>query len=366
MLANYWQNLNTRECAGRSAQALRGGLQHLPAGSLEPAGYHAPELLLPIFAQNETAKLALVEDGSNFVMVAAFQPSRLWDHSVEHPLLASGTPLVSGVQAGPAVQAFLKSRKKPFLFQAIRSDGAFFKTLQHEAKHFQITKTWVRASLQISGSFDDWMARNFDQKRRKEFKRLRNRLSEQGDLQLETLSHAADVKRFAQNLLELEAAGWKGQRGTALNNDQSTADAFHAAMVGLFAAGKLRFWQLTLNDKAIAALFAIVEGDQAWLGKIAYDEAYAKFSPGVSIVFDATVSFFEEPGIVQVDSSAIPNHPMIDRIWRDRIAMVDVLAGADSLPRLQFNFALRVFLLKQNARAFAKDIFYKVTKRKKS
>jgi CelD/BcsL family acetyltransferase involved in cellulose biosynthesis len=92
--------------------------------------------------------------------------------------------------------------------------------------------------------------------------------------------------------------------------------AFIEACKLLGAAGKLRFWKLSLNGKPIAIMHAIVDGNQAWLHKIAYDEAYAKFSPGVLLVLHATEKLFAEIGLVLVDSCAIPGHPMIENIWR--------------------------------------------------
>ena len=74
----------------------------------------------------------------------------------------------------------------------------------------------------------------------------------------------------------------------------------------------------------------------AWLGKIAFDEAFAKYSPGVLQILDATESLFAEGGIALVDSCAIPDHPMIDNIWRDRIAMADVLIGTPNMPSARF------------------------------
>ena len=110
----------------------------------------------------------------------------------------------------------------------------------------------------------------------------------------------------------------------------------------------------------------MVEGAQGWIVKIAYDEAFAKFSPGVMLVLDATEALFAEPQLKLVDSCAIPGHPMIDRIWRDRIEMVDVLVAPARVSR--WRFAATVAALKSHAklRDAAKSLFYRITKRKRS
>ena len=58
---------------------------------------------------------------------------------------------------------------------------------------------------------------------------------------------------------------------------------------------------------------------------------YAKYSPGVLLVLYATERLFAESGITFVDSCAIPGHPMIENIWRDRIKVADVMIAPNSI-----------------------------------
>ena len=128
----------------------------------------------------------------------------------------------------------------------------------------------------------------------------------------------------------------------------------------------MRFWQIKHDGKAITSLFGMVEGDRAWIVKIAHDEAFAKFSPGVLLVLDATQSLFVEGGVKLVDSCAIPGHPMIDRIWRDRIAMADILIAPAHVSRAKFKTVGLVLLAHVKLRVAAKQILYKLMKRKMS
>jgi CelD/BcsL family acetyltransferase involved in cellulose biosynthesis len=65
------------------------------------------------------------------------------------------------------------------------------------------------------------------------------------------------------------------------------ADALREMADGLALDGALRMWRLALDGRAIAVMFAVVEQDTAWLGKIAFDETFAAYSPGVLLVLDA-------------------------------------------------------------------------------
>ncbi len=351
---------------GRDAEKQTIAWRALSARALVPSGYGAPELLIPILAQADAGVLEAVEQGGQLAFALVAQPGRIYDQTPSSPLIASGLPHVAAEGAVEALQAFLNSRTKPFLFKSVPTEGAFAVALETAATRKFVLQTWARAGLVLSGTYETWLAENFDHKRRKELKRQRARLSEQGELRLETLNQNSNLNGFVEDLLALEAAGWKGERGTALKNDVSSLAAFRKAMENLHAAGKLRFWRLVLNGKAVAALFAIVEGNEAWLGKIAYDEGFAKFSPGTLVILDATESFFAEGGIVRVDSSAIPGHPMIERIWRDRIGFQDVLVAGPDVSALGFQLVAWALLAKQELRALAKSAFYLVSNRKRS
>ena len=128
----------------------------------------------------------------------------------------------------------------------------------------------------------------------------------------------------------------------------------------------LRFWKLALDGEAIAIMFAMVSAGKAWLGKIAYDEAFARYSPGVLLILDATKSILEDQAIALVDSCAIPDHPMIDHIWRERIRMCDVLIGRPGMRWFLFRAMVAAEQGRCRLRAAAKVFYHRFTGRKVS
>jgi CelD/BcsL family acetyltransferase involved in cellulose biosynthesis len=357
MLAGEWQKFKVAYVSAQDAADLMSSWNHLAAAALEPAGFNAPQLILPILKHVGGAEIATVTNGADLLLALPLHRKRTHLASWITPLTASGLP---HVRAESAVQAFLQAQTQPVQLQAIPSDGSFLAALKKQSAHFAVLESWQRAALKPVGIFEDWLQSNFDQKRRKEFKRLRNRLAEQGALVTEVLKAGDNPKPFVDDFLRLEAGGWKGKKGTAINASPNLVKSLHEAAIGLHLAGKLRFWNLKLAGKSIATLFVIVENNQAWLGKIAYDETHAKYSPGALIILDCTESFFNEPHIKQIDSSAIPNHPLIDRIWRDRLPMVTVLAASSNVSALRFKMILATVKLKMKSRALLRDLFYKI------
>jgi len=69
--------------------------------------------------------------------------------------------------------------------------------------------------------------------------------------------------------------------------------------------------------------------------KIAYDENYARFSPGVQILLDVTQALLDDASLARADSCATADHPMIDRVWRERLPLADrLLCVSGPLDRL--------------------------------
>jgi hypothetical protein len=144
------------------------------------------------------------------------------------------------------------------------------------------------------------------------------------------------------------------------------ATAFSDALHRLATKGSLRLWKVVFDGKPIAMMSGLVKGDQGWLGKIAYDERFARYSPGVMVVLDATERLIDQERLDLVDSCAIPDHPMINNIWRDRLALRDVMIKGRDLSTTAFNLLLTAEKGRRQLRTSAKALLYKVTKRKKS
>jgi len=366
MLTANWQLLEVGRASG--TEDLVPAWKRLAARAMVPAGLNRPEIVLPLMCHLEGAQVATVRSGPDLLLALPVYRKSLPPVLTNWvtPLTPSGLPHLDRDQGKAALEAFLRWEAGPLMLTGIPASGPFWDTLPEASHRFAVVDRWERAALRPKGNFNTWFETNFDRKRRKEYRRLRARLGEQGRLESVALRTGEDVLSWVKALLELEAAGWKGRRGTALNQDRALAQAFTEAAMALHAAGRLRFWSLRLDGRTIATLFAIVEGDQAWLGKIAYDEAFAKFSPGVLLILDATETFFVDSGIAVVDSCAIPGHPMIENIWRDRIAIADVMVAAASTAPAKFAVMTGAEKFRRRARGAARDIYLKITRRHRS
>ncbi len=81
------------------------------------------------------------------------------------------------------------------------------------------------------------------------------------------------------------------------------------------------------------------------------------------MILDATEALHADRAITLVDSCAVPNHPMIDRIWRERIEMCDVLVGSPGVSKLAFARMIAAEEMRDRMREGLKSIYHRMTGR---
>jgi len=252
----------------------------------------------------------------------------IWTHI--HSFLV--TPIVREGFELDAIRQFLEfadqSGALMVRFPLFQADGAFGPALAEVVLERELpmveTGRHERAFLKADLDGESYLAANMRKKKRKEYNRQWNRLSETGDLKFESPDASLDLTKWLQDFLQLERSGWKGKRGTALAERENERAFFEAMCRGAHAAGKFHAAQITLDGTPIAMLASFVSGRGAYSFKIAFNEDYARFSPGASLMMKAIDAFHHDPRIDWVDSCAIPNHPMIDHIWAERRQMREV------------------------------------------
>lgn len=186
-----------------------------------------------------------------------------------------------------------------------------------------------RAMLASNLAPDAYYAATVRKKKRKEIARLRSRLAEQGSLETRRLKPDDSPDAWTDAFLALEHAGWKGAAGSALACAPETAAFFCEVVAHAHRAGRLDFLRLDLNGAPIAMLVNLLAAPGAFSFKTAYDEHYARYSPGVLLQIE-NLQILARGDIAWVDSCAVENHPMIDSLWGQRRAIIRVtlpLAG---------------------------------------
>lgn len=186
-----------------------------------------------------------------------------------------------------------------------------------------------RALLQSGLPPKDYYEQAVRKKKRKELGRLSARLRELGTVAVSRPASPEEAARCCEEFLALEAAGWKGRAGSALASDPAKTAFFRDVIAGARAAGRLEFLRLAVDDRPIAILVNFLAPPGGFTFKIAFDEAFARFSPGVLVQIE-NLQVLERPEIAWMDSCAVEDHPMINSLWTERRSIVRVtvpLAG---------------------------------------
>jgi hypothetical protein len=155
-------------------------------------------------------------------------------------------------------------------------------------------------------------------KRRKEFRRLEKRLSESGRLEYRALRASEDPAPWIEWFLGLEAKGWKGEEGSAMALHDDRRRYFEEISTGAHKCGKLMMLGLFLDDRPVALKCNFLTGRGSFAFKIAFDEEFARSSPGVLLEIENVRRLHEIRELSWMDSCAIPKHFMINRLWPDR------------------------------------------------
>lgn len=162
-------------------------------------------------------------------------------------------------------------------------------------------------------------------KKRKEIKRLSARLDELGAVTTRHLAPGEPLGPWLDAFLTLERAGWKGDHGAALANTPQTEAFFREALEGAHAVGKLDILRLDLDGAALAMLVNFLSAPGSFSFKIAFDEHFARYSPGVLIQIENYAILLRQE-IAWMDSCAVENHPMINTMWGQRRPIIRVTA----------------------------------------
>jgi hypothetical protein len=86
----------------------------------------------------------------------------------------------------------------------------------------------------------------------------------------------------------------------------------------------------------------------------------------VLLLMDVTAQLFADGQVKLADSCATPGHPMIERIWRDRLDFADVLVASAQVSALAFKSVQTGLDIGSATRGFAKKIYYSLSGRKHS
>src|SRR5262249_30600983 len=146
-----------------------------------------------------------------------------------------------------------------------------------------VTEAFTRALFRPAADAEDYVRSALGRFRTKELRRQERRLAETGRLEYAALDPCVggdNVGGWVEEFLEFEAKSWKGKGGRALVCSETDRKYFVEIAREAFRRGKLMMLALRFNGRPIAYKVNLLSGVGSFAFKIAFDEEYARYSPG--------------------------------------------------------------------------------------
>lgn len=353
-MADIAQQAAINRASARNAGAARarvpltaidpGQWRALAQRAIEPNGYYLPawELAVSATARGRTEASALPAfDASSTRLIGLMPVISLWQAwKIPLPALVSAhpygtlcSPLIDRDAALEAATQLLRQARKAGAYALVLNDvalhGAAMKALEQvlnrDGLKPRVLSSYLRASLDAAQDGETILREALGTKKFKELRRQRHRLEEHGPVTFDVARRPDEIGPALETFLRLEAGGWKGQRGTALIQHAGDATFIRRAAPALAETAQCEIITLRAGPIPVAAGIVLRHQDRAFFFKLGIDERFAKYSPGVQLTLELTRHLCADPAIASADSTAGADHPMINPIWRGRLAIGDVL-----------------------------------------
>ncbi len=321
-------------------------------------------------APNDAIRICVVrerESGSFRLLCPFFQRPRGYGVTAARSYVTEygplGAPLMSAAATSQDIELFFAGVMetlgvKLVVLPYVRRDGAAFEAISRMGRmrswQVGLAQQGVRAGHEAGRR---GARQAVSGKRGKELRRQLRRLGDCGPVELISRQERQEVIAAFERFLLLEAAGWKGRKGTALLSDARTADFARAFIARSAGQGRIRIDELLCSGKVLASLVLLRRSGMAFAWKVTFDENFSRYSPGAQVTRYAMEQNLLEGGERGADSLAAPGHPMITPLWRGRAPFATVIASQGRFACLRLKLIWAWLETRDFSRAYAKRLW---------
>src|SRR6266705_998201 len=310
------------EVLGRDAVAtLLPAWEELCERSIEDNVYYSPryaQALLQSVERDKRLGFAVVWDQMRLVAMLPFENAkfsvpllrpagRAWQSKYTFSCMPLLDRLRKTEAAGALLDVLASISKASWIIPAVNTKGeacqAMTAALARRGLPWVFLGHFQRAILEAGCTFDEQMKRYVAATRRRGLARNRRRLEELGKVEHESHCCGEGLGRAVSAFLKIEAAGWKGRRGTALACDEKTRQFAINAFTGEEENSICRADVLTLDGAPIAVSLIVLAGRTGFAVKTSYDESYRSYSPGLILEIEVIRSFLSGNWAGRVDAA---------------------------------------------------------------
>ena len=308
----------------------------LSARASEPNPWFEPNVLLALADIRRDIALLTVQAADGLRLCLPLIPATQRWRRVPLPMLMTphplGTPLVDPVDTESVLRCAFTS--------LARGRGPRFLKLQELPAEGPVTTAitaalgtgWRSHEVTPRGEWPlmrrrpqrTYLEEGVSRKQRHNLRRIRRRLEEQLGDELRLTDGPTDevmVDRF----IRLEASGWKGRQGTALARQPGWTEYFHKVCRGFDGEGRLHIVSLGSRSTTVAMKVMVTAGEGLFELRVAYDETYARLSPGTLLEVESIEHFHRGPHAWVISNTNHVTSPLL-KVWPDTCPMTSILA----------------------------------------
>jgi hypothetical protein len=330
---------------------LQEELEFLSHRAMEPNIFFSARLLAPAMPRidDRQVRLALIRDeGESHSRLRLLMPFtvekpgfamgapiiRVWSN----PFGPLGTPLVDAEDAAETIDNLLealtaKEAKLPsvLVLPDVRLGGRFAQLAKAVAigrdLPVAVTDSFRRPMLESLQDGETYLKASVSPHHYREMQRQWRKLERLGRLEYAVARQPEEVRQRMEEFLALESTGWKGRKRSALINDRYRAAFAREAITNLAEVDAVRIHTINLDGRAIASIVIFLMAGEAYTWKTAYDESLSRYSPGKLLIMKLTDWHLDDANILRTDSCAVPDHPIMSRLWEEREDMGTLVIG---------------------------------------
>ena len=298
-------------------------------------------LLITVWADGKLGALLPLERKANYKGFPV-RTLRSWRH--RHCMLC--TPLVraEGTEnyLGAMIEWFRRAASVVEL-DYMPADGPVYRLFAASLPGAQVSEGYERALFRRAKDADSYIVTALSRQDRQEVRRRERRLAERGAVAHRTLRPGDPIERWLEDLMQLEAGGWKGQNGSALASNEANRRFATEIFGAAFRRGRLQMVGLDLDGKPLSRCSSILAGDGGYAFKTAYDEAFSRYSPGIIAEVDRIRALHDLPQLQWMDSFTADGNVVLNRLWNHRVKIqgLTFATGAGGRLALGMRSALR-------------------------
>ncbi|MNR98451.1 hypothetical protein D3C72_296560 [compost metagenome] len=330
---------------------LQEELEFLSHRAMEPNIFFSARLLAPAMprVEDKQVRFALIRDDngmrSRLRLLMPFTVERP-GFSVGAPIIRTwanpfgplGTPLLDTEDAAETIDNLFEVLTQPqtklpsvLVLPDIRLNGRFAQLAKAVAIARDLsvatTDTFRRPMLESYLDGESYLKQSVSAHHYREMRRQWRNLEKLGTLTYNVARQSEEVRLRMEEFLALEAKGWKGKKRSALINDRYRAAFAREAITNLAEIDAVRIHTVDLDGRAIASIIVFIMAGEAYTWKTAYDESLGRHSPGKLLIMKLTDWHLDDANILRTDSCAVPDHPIMSRMWEQRDEMGSLVIG---------------------------------------